>query len=266
MVARCCVCNTTTWLTALVWLGEPCDANCRLQTRKGQLNCHSRLYKSSLLAISTLASSRVKTRICISPATYKYQETNFNMKFQATFGTLVTLAVAALAVPVENVSERVVLSGDQLKSIINVFKNSGKPDILAPDQTISCSVAYTLALSIALNILFFLCICWRCRYRQWSSSIHPFVDILGLVGLHSWSLVISKLGNCHLPALRLDLGIIHSFVKSPLLRFWPGIDGWVRRYALSDNSIIKDRGVQVTHYANDNLWSHTFCYSKSQFM
>ncbi|KAJ5438259.1 uncharacterized protein N7458_009257 [Penicillium daleae] len=69
------------------------------------------------------------------------------MKFQATFGTLVTLAVAALAVPVENVSERVVLSGDQLKSIINVFKNSGKPDILAPDQTISCSVAYTLALS-----------------------------------------------------------------------------------------------------------------------
>ena len=70
------------------------------------------------------------------------------MKIQAIFGTLVTLAVAALAVPVENVSERVALSGDQLKSIVNVLKNNGNPDILAPDQSISCTVAYTLALSI----------------------------------------------------------------------------------------------------------------------
>jgi hypothetical protein len=69
------------------------------------------------------------------------------MKFQAVFGTLVSLAVAALAVPVENASERVVLSGDELKGIINAMKSHGKPDALAADQSIACTVAYTLALS-----------------------------------------------------------------------------------------------------------------------
>jgi hypothetical protein len=69
------------------------------------------------------------------------------MKFQAIVGSLVSLAVAALAVPVENVTERVVFSGDQLKSMVNVFRNHGNPDILAPDQSISCTVSYTLALS-----------------------------------------------------------------------------------------------------------------------
>lgn len=70
------------------------------------------------------------------------------MKFQVIIGSLVSLTVAAMAVPVENVTERVVFSGDQLKSMINVLKNNGKADILAPNQSISCTVAYTLALSI----------------------------------------------------------------------------------------------------------------------
>jgi hypothetical protein len=69
------------------------------------------------------------------------------MKFQIIVGSLASLAVAALAVPVENVTERVVFNGDHLKGLINVLKNNGRPDILAPDQSISCTVAYTLALS-----------------------------------------------------------------------------------------------------------------------
>lgn len=69
------------------------------------------------------------------------------MKFQAVFGTLVSLGVVAFAVPVEHISERVVLNGDQLKSIVDAFKVNGVPNVLAPDQSISCTVAYALALS-----------------------------------------------------------------------------------------------------------------------
>lgn len=68
------------------------------------------------------------------------------MKFQDIVASLASLAVAAMAVPVENVTERVVFKADQLKGLINALRNNGRPDILAPDQTISCSVAYTLAL------------------------------------------------------------------------------------------------------------------------
>ena len=82
------------------------------------------------------------------------------MKFQTISGTLVSLAVAALAVPVENVSERVVFNGDQLKSFVDIFRVNGKPNILAPDQSISCTVAYTLALSnysLHANLMLEIC-------------------------------------------------------------------------------------------------------------
>lgn len=76
------------------------------------------------------------------------------MKFQAILGALASLSVSALAVPVDNVSERVVLRGDQIKSLTQVLH--GKPDVLAPDQSISCNITYTLELSTRLLLLVFL--------------------------------------------------------------------------------------------------------------
>ncbi|KAF3392804.1 hypothetical protein F1880_008602 [Penicillium rolfsii] len=81
------------------------------------------------------------------------------MKFQLIVGSLASLAVAAMAVPVENITERVVFTGDQLKSMMNVLNKNGKADILAPNQSISCNVVYTLALSTyAFHLVEMICV------------------------------------------------------------------------------------------------------------
>ncbi|KAJ5151092.1 uncharacterized protein N7482_010344 [Penicillium canariense] len=66
------------------------------------------------------------------------------MKFQTALGALLALAVAASAAPVSSVSKTVELSGNQLKGVLSAL---GKGDLLAANQVITCSVAYTLALS-----------------------------------------------------------------------------------------------------------------------
>lgn len=68
------------------------------------------------------------------------------MKFQAILATLASLTVAALAIPVDNVSERVTLRGDEIKSLVHAIRGAGVPDVLGPDQSISCNITYSLAI------------------------------------------------------------------------------------------------------------------------
>lgn len=69
------------------------------------------------------------------------------MKLQAILATLASLTVAALAIPVDNVSDRVILRGDQIKSLVQAIRAPGVPDVLAPDQSISCNITYALSMS-----------------------------------------------------------------------------------------------------------------------
>lgn len=69
------------------------------------------------------------------------------MKFQAILATLASLTVAALAIPVDNVSERVTLRGDEIKSLVHAIRGPGVPDVLAPDQSIACNITYSLSMS-----------------------------------------------------------------------------------------------------------------------
>lgn len=68
---------------------------------------------------------------------------------KATFGTLFTLLVAASAAPFRESSNQVAkFSGSQLQSLLNVLAIHNVHGALDVDQNISCTVAYTLSLSI----------------------------------------------------------------------------------------------------------------------
>jgi hypothetical protein len=67
------------------------------------------------------------------------------MKFQVILGALASLAIAASAAPTTGPVSSVKLSQVQVKDLADVLKVQDK---LAADQTISCTVAYTLALSM----------------------------------------------------------------------------------------------------------------------
>lgn len=68
---------------------------------------------------------------------------------KATFGTLFTLLVAASAAPFREQSSQVAkFSGNQLQSLLSVLAVHNVHGALDVDQNISCTVAYTLALSI----------------------------------------------------------------------------------------------------------------------
>lgn len=63
------------------------------------------------------------------------------MKFQLALGTLVSLFMAANAAPTASQSSELKLSGSQLQSLASVLNVN---DVA---ETISCTVAYSLALS-----------------------------------------------------------------------------------------------------------------------
>jgi hypothetical protein len=67
------------------------------------------------------------------------------MKFQVILGALASLAIAASAAPTAGPVNSIKLSQVQVKALADVLKVQDK---LAADQTISCDVAYTLALSM----------------------------------------------------------------------------------------------------------------------
>ncbi|KAJ5667881.1 uncharacterized protein N7477_006451 [Penicillium maclennaniae] len=67
------------------------------------------------------------------------------MQFQVILGTL-ALAMMTSAVPTAPAVESVKLSQVQVKNLLDVLKTQST---LAADQAISCTVAYTLALSAA---------------------------------------------------------------------------------------------------------------------
>lgn len=69
------------------------------------------------------------------------------MKFQFILGAL-ALAITTSAAPAAGAVESVKLSQVQVKNLLDVLKVQDK---LSADQTISCSVAYTLALSKLLH-------------------------------------------------------------------------------------------------------------------
>ena len=69
------------------------------------------------------------------------------MKIQAILAMLASLTVTALAIPVDNISERVTLRGDEIKSLIRAIRAPGVPEVLAPDQSISCNISYFLSMS-----------------------------------------------------------------------------------------------------------------------
>jgi hypothetical protein len=64
------------------------------------------------------------------------------MKFQIIIGAL-AVAITASAAPTAAAVENVKLSQVHVKNLLDVLKTQST---LAADQTISCSVAYTLAL------------------------------------------------------------------------------------------------------------------------
>ena len=75
---------------------------------------------------------------------------------KATFGALLTMLVAASASPISSSSHpsSVQIAGSQLQSLINVLashSSASRQDIEQIDQNISCTVAYTLALSMYMS-------------------------------------------------------------------------------------------------------------------
>ena len=90
---------------------------------------------------SRLGFASIRLRTSLSP------KTNTIMKFQVILATLASLTVAALAIPVDNISERVTLRGDEIKSLVRAIRAPGVPEVLAPDQSISCNISYSLSMS-----------------------------------------------------------------------------------------------------------------------
>ncbi|KAJ5102814.1 hypothetical protein N7532_003343 [Penicillium argentinense] len=68
------------------------------------------------------------------------------MKVQA-FGALFSLLAAASAAPVTSVSNQLSLSSKQLQSLLSVLAAHDVASTQQVEQSISCAVAYTLALS-----------------------------------------------------------------------------------------------------------------------
>jgi len=77
---------------------------------------------------------------------------------KATFGALLTMLVAASAAPYSSSpSSSIQLSGKQIQSLASVLavhSIASKQDIDQVDQNISCTVAYTLALSTCIFNLY----------------------------------------------------------------------------------------------------------------
>ncbi|KAJ5894895.1 hypothetical protein N7495_006586 [Penicillium taxi] len=65
------------------------------------------------------------------------------MQLQRILAALVSLSIAVSAAP----SRLVAPNGAQVQSVTAILKGQGNADTLAADQSISCTVAYTLSLS-----------------------------------------------------------------------------------------------------------------------
>lgn len=75
---------------------------------------------------------------------------------KATFGTLFTLLAAVSAAPFSTPASHFTFSGHQLDSLLSVLSVHNVHSKLDVDQNISCTVAYTLALSKNPLLLFLL--------------------------------------------------------------------------------------------------------------
>jgi hypothetical protein len=69
------------------------------------------------------------------------------MKAQTILGALIPLLVTVNAASSDAGVKSLRLSGAELQNLANVVKSHGLADKFAADQSINCTVAYTLALS-----------------------------------------------------------------------------------------------------------------------
>jgi hypothetical protein len=69
------------------------------------------------------------------------------MKAQAILGALLPVLLTANAASIDESVKTVRLSGAELRKLAEVVESHGLVDMLVANQNISCTVAYTLALS-----------------------------------------------------------------------------------------------------------------------
>lgn len=74
------------------------------------------------------------------------------MKAQAILGALLPVLLTANAATSDESMKTVRLSGAELENLADVIKSHGLADKLAANQNISCTVAYTLALSNIIRV------------------------------------------------------------------------------------------------------------------